>query len=188
MDQAMATQQIPVSPPWYLFLGKPSESGVWLTGNVVLVAPILLLVHCHPSAETTSCLSHVFTIPVLYGHFRPFTHPLCASGSQGPPRKSWESLPLPRLGYLLLHQNGMKTSEEALTVLSHKSSGLSNNSSSLFHHRGSELGHADMQKERSSKGGTACPEAPVLSSISKLSQTQHALQQCPISFLGNCCL
>lgn len=64
MDQAMATQQIPVSPPWYLFLGKPSESGVWLTGNV-LVAPILLLVHYHPSAETTSCLSHVFTIPVL---------------------------------------------------------------------------------------------------------------------------
>lgn len=128
MDQAMATQQIPVSPPWYLFLGKPSKSGVWLTGNVVLVAPILLLVHYHPSAETTSCLSHVFTIPVLYGHFCPFTHPLCASGSQGPPRKSWESLPLPRLGYLLLHQNGMKTSEEALTVLSHKSPGLSNNS------------------------------------------------------------
>lgn len=128
MDQAMATQQIPVSPPWYLFLGKPSESGVWLTGNVVLVAPILLLVHYHPSAETTSCLSHVFTIPVLCGHFHPFTHPLCASGSQGPPRKSWESLPLPRLGYLLLHQNGMKISEEALTVLSHKSPGLSNNS------------------------------------------------------------
>lgn len=61
----MATQQIPASPPWCLFLGKPSESGVWLTGNAVLVAPILLLVHYHPSAETTSCLSCVFIIPVL---------------------------------------------------------------------------------------------------------------------------
>lgn len=65
MDQAMATQQIPVSPSWCLFLGQPSESGVWLTGNVVLVVPILLLMHYHPSAETTSCLSHAFTIPVL---------------------------------------------------------------------------------------------------------------------------
>lgn len=65
MDQTMATQQIPISPPWYLFLEKPSKSGVWLRGNVVLVAPILLLVHYHPSAETTSWLSHVFTIPVL---------------------------------------------------------------------------------------------------------------------------
>lgn len=111
----MVTQQIPVSPPWCLFLGKPSESGVWLTGNVVLVAPILLLVRYHPSAETTSCLSHVFTIPVL---FHSFTHPLCASGAQGLPRMSWEILLLPRLGYLLLHQNGMETNEEALTLLS----------------------------------------------------------------------
>lgn len=124
MDQAMATQQIPVSPSWCLFLGKASESGVWLAGNVVLVTPILLLVHFHPSAETTSCLSHVFTIPALQGHCHSFTHPLWASGAQGLPRMSWEILSLPRLGYLLLHQNGMKKDEEALMLLSHRSPGL----------------------------------------------------------------
>lgn len=84
----LASQQIPPSSPWCLLLGKLSESGMWLTGNVVLVAPILLLVHYHPSAETTSCLSHVFTIPVLSGHLHPFTHPLCGLGARGPPRTS----------------------------------------------------------------------------------------------------
>lgn len=44
----------------------------------------------------------------------------------------------------------------------------------------SELAHADMQKEQSSKGGTAFLEVPVLSSISKLSQAQSALEHCPI--------
>lgn len=81
----MALQQIPFSSPWCLLLGKPSEAGMWLTGNVVLVAPILLLVHYHPSAETTSCLTHVFTIPVLSGHLLPFIHTLRGLGALGPP-------------------------------------------------------------------------------------------------------
>lgn len=60
---------------------------VWyvVSRNVVLLAAILLLVHDQPSAETTSCLSHVFTIPVLSNHLHPFTHPLCGLGAQGPP-------------------------------------------------------------------------------------------------------
>lgn len=103
-------------PPWCLFLGKPSEAGVHFTGNVVLLAPILLLVHYHPSAETTSSLSS----PSLCSRATSilFTHPLCASAAQGLPRMSWEILPLPWLGYLLLYQNSMKTNEEALMLLS----------------------------------------------------------------------
>lgn len=81
----MAPQQMLPSSLCCLLLGKPSESGMWLARNVVLLAPILLLVHDQPSAETTSCLSHVFTIPVLSNHLHPFTHPLCGLGAQRPP-------------------------------------------------------------------------------------------------------
>lgn len=45
-----------------------------------------------------------------------------------------------------------------------------------------------MQEEQSSRGATASLEAPALSSISKLSKTEHAVEHCPVSFLGNCCL
>lgn len=103
----MAPQQIPFSSPGCLLLRKPREAGMWLTGNVVLVAPILLLVHYHPSAETTSCLSHVFTIPVLSGHSIP-----CVVWELGDlhgqlSRMPWESLPLPRPTSLLFYQNGV---------------------------------------------------------------------------------
>lgn len=68
---------------------------VWcvVTDSVVLVAPILLLVHCHPSAETTLPLSHVFIIPVLSSHLHPFPDPLRWLGPRGPPQDSSAGCP-----------------------------------------------------------------------------------------------
>lgn len=79
-----------------------------------------------------------------------------------------------------------KQSEEALTLLSHKSPGLENNSLSP----GFITGEMHLAVLICRRNGTQQLAWKLMCSaaLDKLSQTQRALEKCPVSYLGNRCL